>query len=271
MMVFLKVDLSTFPVFHSALVENLEKKLEHVGMRFLNFIQQHHRIGPAADRFGEDAALSISDVSWRRAFQRRHGVRFLEFRHVDGDHVALASVKQIREGERRFCFSHAAGTDKKENADRLLGILHAGAGSANALGDRFHRVILPDDARAQVIFESQNRLDFVLHHLAGGDAGPRGNHFTDDMAVHANAHQRIIALQRVQFGIELCPVPRAWHAVSPVPSSSPLRSSRIFPTSADFRRKTLFKLGEPGRNIRSFLPGSAPGDPRDPRRRLLRA
>ena len=45
--------------------------------------------------------------------------------------------------------------------------------------------------------------DLILHHLADRDAGPAGDHFADDLRVDADAHQRRLALQRVQFGVQL--------------------------------------------------------------------
>ena len=50
--------------------------------------------------------------------------------------------------------------------------------------------------------ERQHGLHFVLQHLADGNAGPAGDHFADDLRVHADAHQRSLALQLFEFGIQ---------------------------------------------------------------------
>ena len=44
MMRVLEIDLAAFAVFHLALVEHLEEEFQNVGMRLLDFVQQHHRI-----------------------------------------------------------------------------------------------------------------------------------------------------------------------------------------------------------------------------------
>jgi hypothetical protein len=49
--VVLEIDLAAFAVFHVALVEHLEEKLQHIGVRLLDLIQQHHRVRPAPDSF----------------------------------------------------------------------------------------------------------------------------------------------------------------------------------------------------------------------------
>ena len=48
-----------------------------------------------------------------------------------------------------------------------------------------------------------------LQHLADGNAGPAGDHLADDLRVDADAHERRLALQRVELRVELRRVPRA--------------------------------------------------------------
>ena len=71
----LEVDLAAFAVLHPAFVEHLVEEFEHVGVGLLDFVEQHDRIRPAADGFGQDAAFAVADVAGRRAFQGGDGVR----------------------------------------------------------------------------------------------------------------------------------------------------------------------------------------------------
>ena len=95
--------------------------------------------------------------------------------------------KQVGERQRRFGFADAAGADQQKDADRFLGIVQPCARGTDALADAGQSVILADDASAQVLFERQHRRDFVLQHLADGDAGPAGNHFADNLRIHGDA------------------------------------------------------------------------------------
>src|SRR5206468_11916880 len=54
----------------------------------------------------------------RRAFERRHRVRLLELRHVEGDEIALAAVEHVRERQRRFGLAHAGRSDEQKDALR---------------------------------------------------------------------------------------------------------------------------------------------------------
>ena len=136
----LEIDLAAFAVFHLALVEHLEEQLQHVGVRLLHFVEQHHGIRPPPHRFGEHAAFAVAHISRRRSLQRGNGVRLLELRHVDGDQVVLAAVEQVGERQRRLGLADAARPHQHEHADRLVGIVEPSARRADALADHLQRV-----------------------------------------------------------------------------------------------------------------------------------
>ena len=129
-------------------------------------------------------------------------MRLLEFAHVDGDHVVLATEHQVRERERGFGFPDAGGAHQQEDAHGLARIVEIGARRADALADRFERMRLADHARIQVLLQFENEADFVLEHLADRDAGPGRNHLTDHLRIHADANQRLLALQLVELSVQ---------------------------------------------------------------------
>src|SRR3546814_6523857 len=55
-------------------------------MRLFDLVEQHDLIGAAAHRFGERAALFITDIARRRADEACDAVLLHEFGHVDADH-----------------------------------------------------------------------------------------------------------------------------------------------------------------------------------------
>ena len=58
-----EIDGSSLAVGQSAVLQNLEQHVEHVGMRLLDLVKEHHRIGLAAHLFGELTALVKADVA----------------------------------------------------------------------------------------------------------------------------------------------------------------------------------------------------------------
>ena len=141
----LEVDVAALGVLHPALVEDLEEDLVDVRVGLLHLVEQHHAVGPAADRLGEDAALAVADVAGGRALEGGDRVGLLELAHVDGDEVLLAAVERLGEGQGGLGLADAAGADEHEDADGLVRVVEPGAGGLDAAGDRLEGVALADD------------------------------------------------------------------------------------------------------------------------------
>ena len=88
-------------------------------------------------------------------------MRLLVLAHVDGDHVLLAAVELVGEGERGLGLADARGAAEHEDADRLVGVVELGAVGLDALGDHLEAVVLADDALAEVLGELEDGLDLV--------------------------------------------------------------------------------------------------------------
>ena len=168
-------------------------------MRLLHFIEQHDRVRFAANGLGEHAAFGRAFVAARRTDELRDLVLFLELGHVDDDHVAVAAVEQVGEGECGFGFADAGRADEEEDADGAAGVAEFRAGCANAFRDFAQRVILADDAFAEPLVELKQEVDFVANHLADGDAGPPADDLADRAAIDDGHHQRVLALKVGKF------------------------------------------------------------------------
>ena len=193
--VVLEIDLAAFTVFHHAAIEYLIEQFEHVGMGLFDLVQEHDGIGTPPHRFGEHSTFAVSHISGRRTLQGGDGMRFLKFRHVDGDQVVLAAVEKIRQGQRCFGLAHAAGTHQHEYSDRLVGIIQTGSRCLNPLADDLQSVALADHPVAQHLLQGENRIDLILHHLADRDSGPGGDDFTDNLGVDTDPDQTSFTLQ----------------------------------------------------------------------------
>ena len=180
-------------------IEDLKEEFENVGVGFFDFVEQDDGVGPTTNGFGEHAAFAVADVSGGRAFQGGNGMGFLELAHVNRDHVALSTVKEVGEGERGFGFADAGGADEHEDADGFVGVFHLGLGDLDALGDGIESVVLTDDALRELRGEVEGVLDFVFEHFADRDAGPGRDDFADGLAIEADAHERIFTLEAFEL------------------------------------------------------------------------
>ena len=130
----LEVDRAPLAVGQAAVVEQLQQHVEHLGMRLLDLVEQHDRVGPPPDRLGELAGLVVADVSGRRADHPRDGVLLLVLRHVDPDHRVLVVEQEFGERARQLGLADAGRAQEDEAAERPIRILQAGAGAPDGVG-----------------------------------------------------------------------------------------------------------------------------------------
>ena len=110
----LEVDRATLTVGRATVVEDLQQHVEHVGVRLLDLVEQHHLVGPATDRLGQHAALVIADIARRRADQPGDGMFFHILGHIHSNHVFFSIKERFRQGAGQFGFSYTSGPQEKE-------------------------------------------------------------------------------------------------------------------------------------------------------------
>src|SRR6185436_9611151 len=119
----LEVAVATRGVLHPAFVENLEEQFVDGGVRLLAFIEQHNAVRTPADRFGEDSAFTVADISRRRSLEGGDGVLLLKLAHVDRDDVLLAAIHRLSEGQRGLRLADARWTAQHEHANRFARVI----------------------------------------------------------------------------------------------------------------------------------------------------
>ncbi len=103
----LEIDGSSLTVRQPAIVEQLQQDVQHVGMRFLDLVEQHDRVGTTTNGFGELSGLVVAHVAWRRADHPRHRVLLLVFGHVDAHHRLLVIEQELGERARELGLADA--------------------------------------------------------------------------------------------------------------------------------------------------------------------
>ena len=129
-----EVHRAALAVGEPAVVEDLQQDVEHVRVRLLDLVEQHHRVGPAAHRLGELAALLVADVAGRRADEPGHGVLLHVLAHVDADHGLLVVEEELGQGPGQLGLADAGGPEEDERADGPVGVGQAGAAAPDGVG-----------------------------------------------------------------------------------------------------------------------------------------
>jgi hypothetical protein len=154
-MVFLKSMVLPRPVREVAVLEHLEQDVEHVGVRLLDLVEQHHRVGIALHALGELPALLVPDVAGGRADELADRVLLHVLGHVEADERALGAEEERGQRARDLGLAHAGGAEEQERAHRAVRVLEAGPRAADGARHRGDRVLLRDDALVQLLFHAQ--------------------------------------------------------------------------------------------------------------------
>ncbi len=179
----LEVHRAALAVGQSAVVEDLQQHIEHVQVRLLDLVEQHHAVRATAHRFGELAALLEADVARRGADQARHRVLLLVLRHVDADHRPLVVEQVLRQRPRQLGLADAGRAQEDERADRPMRVLQAAASPQHRVGHRLHRLVLADHALVQFLAQVQQLLHLAFEQLRHRNAGPAADDLGDVLLV----------------------------------------------------------------------------------------
>ena len=194
----LEIDRAALAVGQPAVVEELKKDVQHLGMRLLDLVEEDHGIGAAADRLGQLAGLLVAHVSGRRADHPGHGVLLLVLRHVDPDHRLVVVEQELGQRPCQLRLADAGRAEEHEAAERPVGILQPGTRATNRVRDGVDGLVLSDDALVQPLFHVQQFLDFAFHHPADRDVRPPADDLGDVFFVDFLLEHPLVLLQRGQ-------------------------------------------------------------------------
>ena len=168
----LEVDDAALAVRQAAVIEDLQKYVENIGMGLFDFVEENDTVRSAPYGFGELTAFIVADVSRRRPDKAGDRVLFHIFAHVDADDVPFIVKKRFGEGFSQFRLADACRAEEDERADRAVRIFYARAGADDRIADDLYRFILTDDPFMKRIVQVEKLFPFTGHHLCHGNARP---------------------------------------------------------------------------------------------------
>ena len=99
------------------------------------------------------------------------------FAHVDADNGAFVVEESLRQSLSKFRFANARRTKEDERTDWAIGVFDTCAGAENCLADGFNRLVLPDNALVQSVFQVQKFFAFARQHFRQRNARPAADNF----------------------------------------------------------------------------------------------
>ena len=168
----LKVDRSALGIGDPAVIQNLEQNIHDVRMGLFNFVKQDHRIGLAADFFGQLAGLVIADIARRRSDHFGDGVLLHILGHIKANQGLDRFKELIRQTLDKLGFSDAGRADK-DKGNRPPFCADAGAAAADCGRNRRDCFVLADNVLFQMVLQVPELLILLGLNLGSGDLGPQ--------------------------------------------------------------------------------------------------
>ena len=201
-----EIDHAALPVGQPPVVEHLQQHVEHVAMRLLDLVEQHHLVGAPADRFGQHAAFLVADIARGRADQPGDRVLLHELAHVDAHHRAVVVEQEAGKRLGQFGLADTGRAEEQEAAQRPAGILQARARAAHRLGHCIDRLALADHALGEDVLHVEQLFALAFHHAVDRNTGPAADNTGDIVFGDLFLEQRIVGVARrfrellLQFG-----------------------------------------------------------------------
>ncbi len=125
-----EIHRAALTIGEAAIVQHLQQHIEDIGMRLLDFVEEHDLIGPAAYSLCERAALFIADIARRCADETGDRMLLHVFRHVEAHEGGIVVEQERRQRFGQLCLADTGGPEEHEGTDGAIGILQACTGAA---------------------------------------------------------------------------------------------------------------------------------------------
>ena len=168
----LEVDPVAQTICQMPVFKHLEENVEHVGMGFLDLIQQDHRVRMPLDFFRQLATFLVTDISGGRADQLRDRMLLHVLGHVKADQRRITAKQHVCQRPRQLGLANSGRTKKHKASDRAIGRLQTGPGTADGAGQRGDRGFLADDATMELLLQVEKLGALVLGDGSERYSGP---------------------------------------------------------------------------------------------------
>jgi hypothetical protein len=180
----LEVDDSTLAVSEPAFLENLQQRVEDVGVCLFDFIEQHDTERLASNALGELAALVESDVSGRGAEEARCGVLLAVLRHIERDECIFVVKQELGESFGELGLSDTGRTGEDKRTRRALRVFEPSTGASDRLRENGNSFFLADDALVKCLLHHEETCAFLFGQLEDGNSGCLCENLGDDAFVN---------------------------------------------------------------------------------------
>ena len=148
-------------------------------MGFFYLIEQNHRVGLAANLFGQHATFFVTHVSWRRSHQSAHSKFLHELTHINPNHGIVCIKQKLAQRFGQLRFSYTRWAQENEGTNGAIGLFKSCTRTLYGFGQLLNGLVLTNHPLAQSVCHGQQSPTLVFRHAFYGYARYHGNHRSD--------------------------------------------------------------------------------------------
>ena len=219
-----EVDGAALAVRQPAVVEHLEERVEDVGVRLLDLVEENDRVGPPPHRFRELARPPRTRRSPAARRSSRATACFSMYSDMSMRTIAASSSKRSHARLRASSvFPTPVGPRNRNEPPGRFSSASPARWRRTASATARDGLVLPDDALAQTILDREELLLLAFEQLRDRNPGPRPDDFGDLLLADLLAQERLALLDLPQLRLRRLdrPLEIAGSAVSDLREPAP--------------------------------------------------
>ena len=170
-----EIDRASLIVGKPAIIEHLQQNIEHVAVRFFDFIQEDNTVRTPTNRLRQRTSLFIADVARRCTDESTHSVPFHIFAHIETNHRRVIIKEDFGKCLTEFGLTHPGRPEEQKRADRSIGVLQSTSTPPYGVRNRLDSFILSHHALVESILHDKQLCAFGFHHPSDRNPGPASN------------------------------------------------------------------------------------------------
>ena len=177
-----EIGLTTSCVGERSIVHHLQQKVENVGVRFLDFVQEQHTVWRSAHRICQQSTIFITHISCRSTDETRHRMFLCIFAHVEAQQFYTHFFCQHL---CHFRLSHTSGSHKQERCHGFTFVRESSTRQKHSLCHHCYRLILTENLTLHSWFERLQICHFACFHIAQAlHFADASQHLVDECLAH---------------------------------------------------------------------------------------
>ena len=199
----LEVHRAPLVISKSSVVKYLQEDVEHIGMSFFDFVEEHHTVRFATYSLSELTTFIVTYVPRRCTNETRDTELLLVLTHINTGHHILIVEQILGKCLCQLRLTCTRRTEEDERRDRTSRILQASTRPADGVSHCLDGLVLTNNPLVELVLNMQELLTLTLHHAGYRYASPPAHHFGNIVGGHLLTNHCLTTLRSLELQLNI--------------------------------------------------------------------